>query len=242
MGAWGTAIFSDDFACDIREDYKELIGEGLSNEDATNQLIENYSDTISDYDEGSIFWLALAATQWKCGRLLDVVKDKAIEIIDGHIDLRRWQEDKKLYLKRETVLKNLRLQLDSPMPAPKKIPKRFKATCEFQKGDAISYRLLSGKYIILKLFGWLTDKGGRHPYFEVCDWVGCRIPTDKEINELRLAQKEPKLGIGMISAREYPRDRISLVAKSTDIQMNGLGPLTLWRYLDNHLDKIYGFK
>lgn len=48
MGAWGTAIFSDDVACDIRDDYKELIGEGLSNEDATNQLIENYSGTIND--------------------------------------------------------------------------------------------------------------------------------------------------------------------------------------------------
>lgn len=242
MGAWGTAIFSDDVACDIRDDYKELIGEGLSNEDATNQLIENYSGTINDYDEGSIFWLALAATQWKCGRLLDSVKDKAIEKIDDHTDLRRWEEDKKLYLKREKVLNNLRLQLNGPMPAPKKIPKRFKATCEFQIGDAISYRLLSGNYIILKLVRMFTDKGGTHPYFEVCDWVGLQIPTVKEINELRLAQQEPSLGIGMTSAREYPRDRISLVAKNTDIKSNCRGLFTLWRYLDNHLDKKYGFK
>ena len=30
MGAWGTAIFSDDTAADIRGDYKDYIGDGLS--------------------------------------------------------------------------------------------------------------------------------------------------------------------------------------------------------------------
>lgn len=101
---------------------------------------------------------------------------------------------------------------------------------------------MSGNYIILKLVRVFTDKGGTHSYFEVCDWVGCQIPTPKEINELRIAQQEPRLGIGMTSAREYPRGRISLVAKNTDIKSNCRGLFTLWRYLDNHLDKKYGFK
>lgn len=30
MGTWGTGIFSDDLASDIREDFKELIGDGKS--------------------------------------------------------------------------------------------------------------------------------------------------------------------------------------------------------------------
>lgn len=241
MGCWGTAIFSDDVACDIRDDYRELIGDGLSNEDATNQLIEDYNATINDYEEGPVFWLSLAATQWKCGRLLDSVKSKAVEIIDSQIDLRRW-EDKKLLIKREKILIDLKNQLNSPMPTPKKIPKRFKATCEFEIGDAISYRLLSGQYIILKLVDVFTDKGGTYPYFKVCDWIGFQIPKDEDINKLPIVRQEPYLGIGMISAREYPKDRISLIAKNTDIKSNCRGLFTLWRYLDNHLEEKYGFK
>lgn len=242
MGCWGTAIFSDDVACDIRDDYKELIGDGLSNEDATSQLIEDYNATITDYEEGPVFWLALAATQWKCGRLLDSVKSKAVEIIDNRIDLRRWEEDKKLLQKREKVLVDLKKQLNNPMPTPQKIPKRFKAICEFEIGDAIRYRLLSGKFIVLILVELFTDKGGTHPYFEVCDWIGFQIPKAEDINKLPIIKQESCLGIGMINAREYPKDRISLIAKNVEIKSNCRGLFTLWRYLDNHLEEKYGFK
>lgn len=51
LGAWGTAIFLDDIACDIRDDYKELIGDGLSSEEATKRLIIEYSDVIEDEDD-----------------------------------------------------------------------------------------------------------------------------------------------------------------------------------------------
>lgn len=30
MGAWGPAIFSDDLAADVRADYTDLIGQGIS--------------------------------------------------------------------------------------------------------------------------------------------------------------------------------------------------------------------
>ncbi len=29
MGTWGTALFSDDLACDARDAYRELVGDGL---------------------------------------------------------------------------------------------------------------------------------------------------------------------------------------------------------------------
>jgi len=34
MGAWGPAIFSDDLACDIRTDYRELLEDGVAGEEA----------------------------------------------------------------------------------------------------------------------------------------------------------------------------------------------------------------
>jgi len=76
MGTWGTAIFSDDTASDVRDEFRDLIGEGLSTEQATDKLLREYAPSLDDPDDGPPFWLGLAVTQWKCGRLLERVKEK----------------------------------------------------------------------------------------------------------------------------------------------------------------------
>jgi hypothetical protein len=40
MGAWGTGIFQDDTACDIRDDYKDHLGNGLSGPPPRGRLDE----------------------------------------------------------------------------------------------------------------------------------------------------------------------------------------------------------
>ena len=63
MGAWGTALFSDDTACDVRDSYIDLVGDGLSGPEATKGLLREWSASLNDPDESPVFWLALAATQ-----------------------------------------------------------------------------------------------------------------------------------------------------------------------------------
>lgn len=70
MGTWGAAIFSDDTASDVRDQFRDLIGEGLSTEQATDKLLREYASSLDDPDDGPPFWLGLAVTQWNCGRLL----------------------------------------------------------------------------------------------------------------------------------------------------------------------------
>jgi hypothetical protein len=89
MGTWGPAIFSDDTASDIRGDYKDLLGDGLSPSDATDRILLEWKDSIDDSDEQSVVWLALAVIQWKLGRLEERIKDKAIEVINSGCDLER---------------------------------------------------------------------------------------------------------------------------------------------------------
>ena len=69
MGTWGTALFSDDLAADIRDELRDLIGEGHSAEEATERLLTEYADSLNDPDEQTVFWLALAVTQWKLSTL-----------------------------------------------------------------------------------------------------------------------------------------------------------------------------
>jgi hypothetical protein len=88
MGTWGTAIFSDDTASDVRDEFRDLIGEGLSTEQATDELLKEYALSLDDPDDGPPFWLGLAVTQWKCGRLLEQVKEKAFAARCGSEDRR----------------------------------------------------------------------------------------------------------------------------------------------------------
>ena len=64
MGAWGVGLYQDDVTCDVRSDYVNRLKVGLSNIDATKDLIELNLDFIEDPDDGPLFWLVLADTQW----------------------------------------------------------------------------------------------------------------------------------------------------------------------------------
>ncbi len=72
LTAWalGTAVFSDDTACDVRDGYVDLLSDGLSGPEATKKLLREWSASLKDPDEAPVFWLALAATQWKYGGAL----------------------------------------------------------------------------------------------------------------------------------------------------------------------------
>ena len=93
MGAWGTAIFSEDSASDVRDEWREAILDGLSPEDATQRLLETFDDHLEEADTERLFWMALAAAQMETGRLLPDVCDRALAIIDGGGDVDRWRED-----------------------------------------------------------------------------------------------------------------------------------------------------
>lgn len=159
MGAWGVAILSDDIAEDVNFRYKDLLGDNYSNEEASRIVIEEYLNELDD-EEITAFWLSFALIQWKLGRLQEEVKNKALQIIDSGSDLERSEEDPKLKKKRESVLLKLKEQLNSPQPQAKKVPKRFVSETTLKAGDAISYELLSGDYIILKVIGIIEQWTG----------------------------------------------------------------------------------
>jgi hypothetical protein len=113
MGADGPAIFSDDFACDVRGEYRALLEDQVPDAEATQQIIAANPDL--DVDEEPVFWLALAATQWRIGRLENEVRARALDVIDSGRDLTRWEEaGPRAVAKRAAALTALREQLTSP--------------------------------------------------------------------------------------------------------------------------------
>src|SRR5258708_7175027 len=110
MGAWGANIFDDDFALDLKEEYKEILDSGLSHEVATQTLTERYRDALKDAEESGVFWLSIATIQLEHDALLDDVKANALDVIKSDRDLLRW-EDTPIFSNRKQILEQLKNQL-----------------------------------------------------------------------------------------------------------------------------------
>jgi hypothetical protein len=176
VGVSGVGIFSDDNAADLRGDYRHYLSIGIDGPAATDRLLKEWAP-VGDPDLEPVFWLALAVTQWKVGRLESRVKQEAIRVIDDASALRPWGGSPDLQ-KRTKVLSETRALIESPQPEPVKIRKRTLATCDWQPGDLIAYRLQSGPFVVFRMCFTHTDQGGTFPECQLLDWLGPEPPTE----------------------------------------------------------------
>ena len=64
MGAWGTGLFDDDLANDMRDLRDDTIAQGSSATEASAAIRDNFEqDCAEDYDDAPVFWLVLASLQ-----------------------------------------------------------------------------------------------------------------------------------------------------------------------------------
>lgn len=106
MGAWGAGIFDDDTACDVRDEFSDLLAEGCSAQQATTLLEERWTPASDAIDLEPMFWIALAASQHRLGQLSPDVRDKAVAIIDSGRDLHRFFDEPKVQVARGKPWKN----------------------------------------------------------------------------------------------------------------------------------------
>ena len=92
MGAWGTSLYANDCAGDIRGDYVDKLKRGKTNLEATRELLAENQEILADPEEAPLFWFALADTQWNYGRLLPEVKEKALLYLSREQEWERWKE------------------------------------------------------------------------------------------------------------------------------------------------------
>ena len=198
MGAWGPAIFSSDTACDVRGTYEDMLCYGHTPEEAEAQTMKEMEmDRLHPEDDPDA-WLALAATEWRCGRKLsDDVRAIAMALIGQPIPTDLWKTEK-LRLSRRKALDKLRDQLNSPLPKPKRLRPLPTIHSPWQVGDVIAVKLpekeerpaLSGKYALLLFTEISTSKVSRYapetmtedtPYFVTYYWWGDDLSQCKEV-------------------------------------------------------------
>ena len=180
MGAWGTGLFSDDLACDVRDAFRDAIGDGLTPAQATQQVLRTFAESPNDPDERGIFWCALAKTAWDIGRLENEVRLRALQEIGSAKDLDRWI-DPTLKRQRQEVLFGVAARLQSPQRPPPKIARRIVSTNDWKLGELVGFKLRSGRWTLLHVVGEHTDQGGTIPCCELIDWVGDEAPNARTV-------------------------------------------------------------
>lgn len=176
MGTWGTGLYSDDTASDVRSLVSDLRKLGISGIEAV-RIAEAQFDT----NETS-FWLALADCLWKDGRLPLAVKMKALDVILAQEDQKNWSTNSSSLKKRNAVLKSLDARLRSDSPPPKRLRERFVDVSPWSAGQLVTYVHSEGHIVVMRVAGHFTCLGGKSPVFEVLDWCGT-TPPDLQVAE-----------------------------------------------------------
>ncbi|MBQ7551650.1 MAG: hypothetical protein IJT04_09010 [Bacteroidales bacterium] len=197
MGAWGTALYSNDICHDVRSDYIDKLKHGKTSEEATKELINENLDIMGDVEEEPLFWFALADTQWDYGRLLLTVKEKALYFLGQGEELQRWQESgqDEIVAWAKTLIA-LKKKLESTQPKIKRITKYRLYNCEWKMGDVFAYRFSSdyskekgfeGQYAVFRKVSEDTWWPGHIvPVVQIYNRISHDIPTIDKLPKINL--------------------------------------------------------
>lgn len=149
MGAWGTAISSNDTYADIYGEFFDLYNDGLDVAEISKKLIAGNQETINDTDDCNNFWFALAKAQWECKQLDKDIFDRVKKVVATGADLEVWRQldaDEKDTKKRKVVLDKFLADLQTERPKAKSRKKKIIRQPVFDKGDCLTFKLENGNY------------------------------------------------------------------------------------------------
>ena len=238
MGTWGTGIFSNDLACDVRDMYRDYLACGYADDVAEEKVIEYWISqlTASEEDEED-FWLALAATEHKYGRMSERVKGKAFCFIQND-SLHEWNE--KQAKGRKKALEKLAHTLSAPSDR-KRIPAIHPQTVEWKAGDIVLAKLDmhendDQKYFAMQVFTvfhmpysqFIPDGPQEQiPVVGIYRWIGSNIPSMDELLRCGFVtsphyptkpqnEKPPYVSCMTLSKMDRKRHSYSVIRNSTD--------------------------
>jgi hypothetical protein len=203
VGTWGTGLYADDTALDLRSEWGEKMKWDGRADAVTEQLVAQYGD------DDTTFWLALADLQWKCGHLAPRVRERALAIIANGADLSRRSDASAADQRaRVGVLERLRAQLGTPPPAPRPYKRPAAANTKMKVGEVYSWRLLDGRHTFFQVAGITQGIGaGLSPELRIIDLVSANVPFAAEVAALPTRRTiEPRPAMEKIDPRwkEHP--------------------------------------
>lgn len=202
MGTWGPGIFSNDTAADVRDEFRELIEDGVEPGSASAQILRSFAHRLDDPDEGPAFWTGLAAVQARLGLLQPAVKERALTVIEAGADLHLWVGARKRG-QRQRALQKLREELIGPARKPTTVRKPARLQSRVVAGQVLGLALPNGGEARLRVIGLHSSRTGDFPVVELLDelgrtyrpwarWMVMSVgPEDDPGDGLRVIREEP---------------------------------------------------
>jgi hypothetical protein len=142
VGTWGYKIKQDDLVCDVIGSYDDRLKKNRNFEITNSEICAEYAESLTDPDDGPLFWIALASAQWKYGILQSEVLEKVKEDFIAGAGLQRWAEsDSKQLSQRRNEIAAFIAKINQPNPKPSRIPKIIIRPPIYQAGDCLSLLL-----------------------------------------------------------------------------------------------------
>lgn len=146
MGIWGSGLYSNDDALDVKDMFKDMISNGSSTEQ-TIEVIKKEFDMVPPNASNCDAWIALADTSWKYGRLTDDVKKTVFEMINSGVAMEGWRNESRIVCRRrEKALKKLISTLQSDAPAERKPKQTVLHSCDWKPGQIYGFPIGNGQY------------------------------------------------------------------------------------------------
>ncbi len=213
---WGTGLFSDDVACDVRDHYRELLEDGVEDGAATQLTVEKFRAYLEESD--GVALLALAVTQSKLGRLDADIRARALAVLDRGADLEIWERDNaKLLPKRRAALEKARAQLIGQQPPRRRLrpPKRIGSG--LAAGDVLALDH-PGHVTLLRVVRVRPHRRGEAPVLEELDFEGTEMPPRDALEHMACKVTPP---IGLMHASSPETRFFAFVMQGIDWQRAG---------------------
>ena len=189
MGVWGTGLFSDDVACDVRDHYRQLLEDGLDDSDAIRLTVEAFREYLEE--SSGIALLAFAVTQSKLGRLDLEIRDRALAVVDRGADLEVWERDNpKLLPKRRAMLEKARAQLTGQQPLRRRLRPPKRTSSGLAAGDVLAL-ILPRTVALLRVVRVHPHRLGETPVIEELDFESTEVPSRDALERLGPKVKDP---------------------------------------------------
>lgn len=182
MGAWGTGLFSNDTAADARDTLRDLIIDGADPAAAIAVMVEEFQ--VAELpDDANDFWLAVAVTLHKAGRVDPDARSLALAAADDPEELSRWPAEHRSA--RTRALRAARELLLSEPPPPRRLRRPTRATTNLEPGQHARLPIGEGRPdLLLRVIDVNEGPSGRYPVVLVLDWDGTE-------NDLQRAHRLP---------------------------------------------------
>jgi len=149
MGAWGTAISSNDTYADVYGAFFELYDDGLEISEISAKLASSFRESVDDPDDANNFWFALCKAQWECKELDPELLEKVEKIVQSGNDIEVWRRldaSEADLKKRAIALEKFLTKLRSEKPKARNRKRRIIRQPVFEKGECIVFNLANGNY------------------------------------------------------------------------------------------------